>query len=70
MAMLAEVERAIAARGARVIRQPRTWQQNVPEVCDIACCLRHDEIVGRVNIDDVTAADLVDLTTGVRRQAA
>lgn len=39
-------------------------------VCDVACCLRHGKIIGRVNIDDVTAADLVDLITGVRRLAA
>ena len=44
--------------------------QHVLEVCDVAYCLRRGEMVGRVHINDVTDADLVDLITGVRRQAA
>lgn len=41
--------------------------QHVIEVCDRAVVLRHGAKTGDVGIADVTAADLVDLITGVRR---
>ena len=61
--------RTLAERNVAVVFISHNMQ-HVLEVCDVAYCLRHGEMVGRVNITDVTAADLVDLITGVRRQAA